>query len=176
MMEPEKLRDAFHKVEEENWQFRSFLKGRDEAEIDKLIHDMNQELFMQINCIACSNCCKLTSTVLNERDITRIAGHLNLSADDFCKQYLRGDDDGDLVIKSLPCPFLTPQGCSIYDIRPELCREYPHTNKDDMISRLVNLVNNSVICPVVFEIFERLKEIYKDEFKQYRDELAGFWG
>jgi Fe-S-cluster containining protein len=176
MLEPEKLKDAFHKVEEENWQFRSFLKGRNEAEIDQLIHKLNRELFRQIDCIACSNCCKLTGTALNKKDIAQISGRLSMSAADFIKQYLRNDDDGEMVIKLIPCPFLTAKGCSIYDIRPELCREYPYTSKADMISRLINLVNNCVICPVIFETFERLKEIYRDEFKKYQKEMAGFWG
>jgi Fe-S-cluster containining protein len=71
-----------------------------------------------------------------------------------------------------PCPFLTEKGGSIYDIRPRECRTYPHTNKTEFTSRLIVMVHNCEICPVVFEIFERLKDIYRDAFEEFKKEYA----
>jgi Fe-S-cluster containining protein len=174
MLKPEELKEAFRKVEDENWEFRSFLKGRDDQEIDRLVHKLHRELFQQIDCIACSNCCKVTGTALNQKDIDHISRRLKLSAADFQEQYLRKDAEGEMVLKTKPCPFLTEKGCSIYDIRPKVCREYPYTNKAEFIYRLINMVNNCEVCPVVFEIFERLKAVYRRDFKEFQKEMADY--
>jgi len=78
---------------------------------------------------------------------------------EFKYKYLK-NDHGEWAIKSSPCPFLTEKGCSIYEHRPQTCREYPYTNKDEIISRLINLVQNCEVCPAVFEVFEKLKRHY----------------
>jgi Fe-S-cluster containining protein len=172
MLEPGKLKEAFAKVEKENWMFRSFLKGEDEIEVDKLVHKMHRELFDKVDCIACSNCCILTRIALTPKDIEKISRRLGMMKDVFSAKYLRRNDDGDMEIYETPCPFHTEKGCSIYDIRPQDCRTYPHTNKTEITSRLIGLVNNCEICPVVFEIFERLKNIYHDAFEEYKKEYA----
>jgi uncharacterized protein len=176
MLEPGKLEKAFAKVEEENWMFRSFLKGQNEGKIDKLVHQMHQELFQQIDCLACSNCCKVISPALNKKEINEISGRLSMNADEFSKKYLQKDEEGDMLIRSKPCPFLTEKGCSIHDIKPKTCREYPYTNKAEIISRLINLVGNCEVCPVVFEIVERLKDIFRDDFEEYQEEMADLLG
>lgn len=49
--------------------------------------------------------------------------------------YLRVDEDNDKVFKSMPCPFLGEDNlCSIYDIRPKACREFPHTDRKKNLS------------------------------------------
>ncbi|MDK2986483.1 MAG: uncharacterized protein PWQ96_2127, partial [Clostridia bacterium] len=67
-MDPQNLLQASEKVEEENWLFRSFLKGQDPEEVDEIVHYLHEKLFEQIDCVACSNCCKNTSTGLENED------------------------------------------------------------------------------------------------------------
>ena len=44
----------------------------------------------------------------------------------FEAEFLQVDEDGDKVFKSMPCPFLGGDNlCSIYDVRPKACREFP---------------------------------------------------
>ncbi|MEZ5067203.1 MAG: YkgJ family cysteine cluster protein [Bacteroidia bacterium] len=41
------------------------------------------------------------------------------------------------VLKKSPCPFLLDDNhCSIYSIRPQACREYPHTIRKNIYFRL----------------------------------------
>ena len=48
----------------------------------------------------------------------------------FEAEFLQVDEDGDKVFKSMPCPFLGGDNlCSIYDVRPKACREFPHTDR-----------------------------------------------
>ncbi|AEF93170.1 protein of unknown function UPF0153 [Desulfotomaculum nigrificans CO-1-SRB] len=171
MLAPDKLKEKFKKVSKENWLFRTFLKGQEPDELDRLVNEMHKELFSKMDCVACSNCCKTIVPVLKNDDILRIANHLELSADEFKKNYLK-EMDGKWVIGARPCPFLKKQGCEIYDYRPENCKEYPYTHKNEIVFRLINLVENCEVCPIVFEIFERLKKIYKDEFKEYKRQMV----
>ena len=83
---------------------------------------------------------------------------------DFSAKYLKIDEDGDTVLKTAPCPFLGSDNyCSIYDVRPKACQEYPHTNRKDMHQILQTTFMNTMICPAVFEITERLKNILPEK-------------
>ncbi len=166
MLSPDKLARVFKKVEDDNWDFRSFLKGQDEKELDKLVHKMHKELFKDTDCISCSNCCRKIVPILEDKDIPAISSKLGISTEVFKRTYLKKDEDGRMRINKKPCPFLTDKGCSIYDCRPEACREYPFTDKTDIMGRLITMVMNCEICPVVYEIFERLKEYYADEYRK----------
>jgi hypothetical protein len=174
MLSPDKLQKAFKRVEEENWMLRAFLKGQDPDEMDSIVHNLHKELFEGYDCIACSNCCKAIVPIVEENEIKAISAQLKLTAAEFKIKYLTKTDEG-FVINKKPCPFLTESGCSVYEHRPENCREYPFTDKEKIWTRLINLVENCAVCPVVFEIFERLKKHYWDEFESYKDEYEEIW-
>jgi hypothetical protein len=79
----------------------------------------------------------------------------------FAETYLRTDEDGDRVFKALPCPFLGKDHyCSIYEDRPNACREYPHTQQRNMMQKLKITYNNTMICPAVALVVEGLKKRY----------------
>ncbi len=172
MLLPKQLEEAASHVEDINWNFRTFLKMESPDDLDTVVNQLHEELFREYDCIACSNCCKETTTDLTKEDIGRISRELNMKPKVFIKKYL-GKSEGEFMIKNLPCPFLGEEGCTIYDCRPEACREYPHTDKDEMLSRLISLMENCAICPVVFELVERLKQHYADAFKRYQQLDAG---
>jgi len=76
----------------------------------------------------------------------------------FIEKYLRLDEENDYVLQKVPCTFLgTDNYCSIYDIRPKACREFPHTDrkKFQQISSLT--LKNMAICPAAFNIVEEMK-------------------
>lgn len=86
--------------------------------------------------IACfTECCADLHLVLTPYDILRMKERLGLSAEAFLKQYTLPSTGGDsifpmvrLKMKEEPgrrCPFVTPQGCTIYEDRPGACRIYP---------------------------------------------------
>ena len=51
---------------EENWEFRAFLKQHDMAskELDTIVHRITYEVTSQIDCTKCANCCKQIKPVL----------------------------------------------------------------------------------------------------------------
>ena len=174
MLSPEKLVKAFAKVEEENWLLRAFLKAQEPDEVDKIVNMLHRELFAGFDCVACSNCCKTIVPFVETKEIQLIASKLGLTSEAYKDGFLTKTDEG-FMIKEKPCPHLGVSGCSIYEYRPKNCREYPFTDKKDISERLINLVHNCSVCPVLFEIFERLKKHYKAEFAAFRAEQAFSW-
>jgi Fe-S-cluster containining protein len=80
-------------------------------------------------------CCSNVNIALPPYDLLRLRKRLGLAADEFIRQYgdiqvldktlfpvvtLKMRDDG-----KKSCPFVTPQGCTVYEDRPNICRYYP---------------------------------------------------
>ena len=130
-------------------------------ELDSAFHQLHEEVFEEVDCLDCANCCKTTSPIFRDKDIERLASHFRIKASEFTEKYLHLDDENDYVLNSSPCPFLGEDlYCSVYESRPKACREYPHTDRKNM-SQILNLtVKNTEVCPAVGEIMERLKGVY----------------
>lgn len=126
-------------------------------ELDERIHTLHDEAFKEIDCLKCANCCKTTSPIFRDVDVKRIAKHLRMPESKFETLYLRMDEDNDWVLKQAPCHFLNDDNtCSIYEVRPLACREYPHTDRKNMQQILNLTLKNSLICLAVARIFEKL--------------------
>jgi Fe-S-cluster containining protein len=51
--------------------------------------------------------------------------------------------------------------CSVYNARPNACREYPHTQQNKVIQKLEITLQNSMICPAVADVVDGLKKHYQ---------------
>ena len=153
----EKLQLA-EKVKKENKALVKRLKKTKPKNLDDKVHQLHDEAFDNIDCLACANCCKTTSPIFYERDIDRLAKHLKMRPSTFIEQYLHKDEVGDYVLNEAPCPFLDYENyCMVYDSRPTACREYPHTNRKRFYQLLDLSLKNTEICPAVVDVFEGLK-------------------
>ena len=122
-------------------------------DLDQKFHKGHEAEFKKMDCLSCANCCKTTSPIFRDADIRRISKHLRIKEGKFISDYLRMDEEQDYVLKSSPCSFLdNDNSCSIYDVRPLACREYPHTDRKNMFQVLEITAENSLICPVVARI------------------------
>jgi len=154
----EKFRELSRGRSAGNKKFLQGLKTKDARKVDDAFHAVHEEVFAELNCLECANCCKTTSPIFYQTDIERAARFLKLKPGAFVEQYLRVDDDGDHVLKSSPCPFLDADNyCSIYESRPKACREYPHTDRKKMVQIMDLTYKNTLVCPAVLEMVERLK-------------------
>ena len=121
--------------------------------------DLHEEAFEKIDCLKCANCCKNYSPRFKMPDIKRIARHLRMKESELIDQYLRLDEEGDYVVKTVPCPFLGSDNyCSIYSVRPSDCERFPYTDEDVLIKRPALTQKNSTFCPIVYHVLERLLE------------------
>ena len=161
MIAPSKVNAAAKKLEKENMRFRSFLKNHaDYDELDQQFLGLHNELFAGYDCCKCNNCCRAYSTTIQEYEFDSIAGFLGLTKQDFLQKHLVQTSEG-YEIKS-PCSFLNENGeCAIQACKPEECRDFPHTDKPDRLGSLLGIVSFAEECPVVFEMLERLKDIYR---------------
>lgn len=143
----------------QNKLFLKRLVRKDTKEVDVLFHEAHKEVFAEIDCLTCANCCKTTSPIFYQTDIERAAKALRMKPGSFVEQYLRVDEDKDWVLKSSPCPFLEDDNkCKIYDSRPKACREYPHTDRKKMVQIMDLTYKNSLVCPAVLEMLKRIQE------------------
>jgi hypothetical protein len=144
----------------EHKRFFAQVKKQDHRLVDDTVHALHEEVFEETDCLQCGNCCRTTSPLFIDADIDRLARHLRMSPGDFTRTYLRVDEDGDYVFKAPPCPFLGHDNyCSVYEARPRACREYPHTDRKRFQQVLDLTLKNAAICPAVFEIIERWRQL-----------------
>lgn len=142
----------------ENKKFFDRLRNKKVKNLDRDFHAKHEKVFDEIDCLKCANCCKTTSPIFKDVDIDRIAKYLRIRPAELVKQHLHLDSDGDYVLNSSPCTFLGLDNyCSIYEHRPKACREYPHTDRKNMAGILPLTLENTQVCPAVFEIVEQLK-------------------
>lgn len=149
--------------EDENWKFRSYLKGLDiEAEeLDKLVHKLNDEVSSQIDCTKCANCCKVVYPILDDEDITKFTSSINISIEEFKSSCLVTSEEemGKYKFNSVPCPYLAEDMCSNYINRPKDCASFPHLHKEHFWTRLMGVVEYYSVCPIVFNVYEQLKKV-----------------
>jgi len=127
--------------------------------MDLVVHELHVQISEKIDCLSCANCCKTLGPALYDKDIERMAKALKMKPAEVVNTYLKIDEDGDYVFKSMPCPFLMPDNyCSIYENRPKACREYPHTDrrKFEQIYKLT--VQNTATCPIAYEVLSELMD------------------
>ena len=144
----------------ENKKYFDKLKKKTPKNLDYIMQDLHNAEFKKTDCLKCANCCKTTSPVFKQKDIEAISKRLKMKPSAFIDKYLHIDSDSDYVLNTAPCSFLDHENyCMIYEDRPTACREYPHTDRKKMFQLLDLTQKNTLVCPAVLEIVERLKKI-----------------
>ncbi|MDB2606680.1 YkgJ family cysteine cluster protein [Zobellia sp.] len=143
----------------ENRKFFAKLKKRQPKNLDYVMQELHDDEFKRTDCLECANCCKTTGPLFTKADVERIAKHFRQKPQKFIENCLRIDEENDYVLQQVPCTFLGADNyCSIYNVRPKACREFPHTDrkKFQQISDLT--LKNVAICPAAFNIVEKMKK------------------
>lgn len=143
--------------QKEHKKFLDGLKKKPPKNLDYVVQETHEKVFEKVDCLQCANCCKTTGPLYVEKDIERISKHLRMKQADFEAKFLRVDEDNDKVLQNLPCYFLNDDNtCSIYEVRPKACREYPHTDRKKIYQINDLMMKNTVICPAAFEFVESM--------------------
>jgi hypothetical protein len=145
----------------ENYEFLRSLKfGSYGFRPDDLASELHQRAFQIVDCTRCANCCKTMNVIFTKADVRRIAGHLGMPKAEFIDKYLEVDErNGAFKARGKPCPFLGDDDrCTIYEVRPKACQEYPHTDKKGFTGRTLGVSGNALVCPAVFWIIEQMKQ------------------
>lgn len=133
------------------------LRHKKDGELDSIINNADEQAFKKIDCLDCGNCCKTTGPKFTSKDVSRISKYLRIKPRQFSEEYLREDEDYDFVLKRVPCTFLGSDNyCSIYDVRPKACSDFPMTHMRSQKKMLPLMMTNAAICPAVESIVDEL--------------------
>lgn len=158
------LRSFKQKVRHNKKAFKSFLtkiERRPPKGLDKLAEKIDAEVWQEVDCLSCANCCKTMSPTYNKADIKRIAEFLDMTSQQFIDKWLYFDEkDGDWMNKSQPCQFLDPKThyCSIYEVRPADCAGFPHLKKKKMVEYIHVHQQNVEYCPATYRMVEKMMD------------------
>ena len=155
-----KIKKIAAKREDENFRFRAFLKGKDSKEVDSVVHQLHTKIASQIDCSLCGNCCYCLKSKVSKEDITVLARLENISPEKYLTCYCE-EEMGSIYLKDIPCRYMDGKKCSIYEHRPIQCKTFPYTSKEGFISRLWGMIGFYAICPIVFNLMEELKDIFR---------------
>jgi uncharacterized protein len=115
---------------DENSRFRLFLKTRcklDPDEIDQRVFETTRRVWAGIDCTTCANCCRELTPTFSEEEVDRVARRLGTERQQFIETYLERTEahsDNPWQTRTIPCPFLKDNLCSIYEDRPGDCSGY----------------------------------------------------
>ncbi|MFN8305851.1 MAG: YkgJ family cysteine cluster protein [Ferruginibacter sp.] len=132
--------------------------------LDALTRKLEPEVWKEVDCLTCANCCKTMSPTFTKADIKRISGHFEMTPEAFSKKWLRKDRTGDIMNKVEPCQFLNlaDNKCSIYEIRPADCAGFPHLPKSKMVDYMHVHKQNIEYCPATYKLVEKMEERMKE--------------
>ena len=163
-MEAVNFRSFRQKVRHNKKALRSFLSRISKNPprgLDNITAAVEKEVWKEVDCLSCANCCKTMSPTFTKTDIKRISKHFSQTPEQFTKQWLRKDRGGDLLNKTEPCQFLNLKDnkCSIYAIRPLDCSGFPHLPKKKMVEYMHVHKQNIEYCPATYKLVEKMQRL-----------------
>ncbi|MDE3234643.1 MAG: YkgJ family cysteine cluster protein [Bacteroidota bacterium] len=163
-MQSVNLRSFNQKVRHNKRAFKRYL-GKIEKNpprrLDKIAEEIDKEVWQEIDCLSCANCCKKMSPTFTTKDIKRISAHVGMTADEFKEKWLYLDKkDKDWMNTKQPCQFLDLRTnmCSIYEVRPADCAGFPHLTKKKMVEYIHVHQQNIQYCPATYRMVEKMIE------------------
>src|SRR3954464_4931136 len=162
-MQPVSLYSFRKKVSIYKKLFRRYLSKVEKlkpAGLDKLAENLNAEVWQEVDCLSCANCCKTMTPTFTNKDIRRISAHLGMTQKAFREKWLYKDKTGDWMNVKQPCQFLDLKTnmCDIYAVRPRDCAGFPHHTKKKMVEYLHMYKQNIEFCPATYRLVEYMNE------------------
>ena len=142
--------------------------------------------------VPCFNqCCRDINQYLTPYDIYRLKNRLNMTSGDFLNKYTVehiGPQTGLPIVslKALPredlrCPFVSDEGCQVYEDRPASCRTYPLARAVSQSRETGQLVENYALMQEphckgfgqkkVQTVREWIRDQEIDEYNRFNDML-----
>ena len=141
-------------------QFLGHLDDLVPEDMPDLVAKQEEKVWKAIDCTECANCCKTMTPTFRRSDVIRISAHLGMKPQEFVSKWLHKEEkSGDWVNTTQPCQFLDGNRCSIYEVRPKDCAEFPHHNKKPFDAYNETFNNNLVHCPATLLLVSKLKKV-----------------
>ncbi|HSZ84959.1 MAG TPA: YkgJ family cysteine cluster protein [Puia sp.] len=140
--------------------FLSRLEKKPFRGLDKFVTEADKNIWKEVDCLSCANCCKTMSPTYTKTDVKRISKHLGMTQKAFREKWLYKDKSGDWMNVKQPCQFLDLKTnmCSVYSVRPRDCAGFPHHTKRRMVDYMHMYKQNIEYCPATFKVVEKIME------------------
>ena len=161
-IKPVNLRSFKQRVRHNKRSFRQFLTKLEKQPaktLQPLTVRLEKEVWKEVDCLSCANCCKTMTPTFNAKDIKRISAHFGQTEEEFKTKWLRREKGGDRdwLNKTEPCQFLDLKTniCSIYEVRPADCAGYPHLSKK--LKDYGHVYKQNIeCCPATYKLVEKM--------------------
>jgi len=161
------LRSFKQRIRHRKTAFRRFLTKLEKhppKNLDQLTAVTSKEVWKEVNCITCANCCKNMTPTYTAQDMRRISGHLGITVREFKDKWLYKErGTGDWMNRNTPCQFLDLDTnlCTIYEVRPLDCAGFPHLPRKKMVEFMHVHKQNVEYCPATYRMVEKMMEKLK---------------
>jgi Fe-S-cluster containining protein len=122
-----------------------------------------------IDCTRCGNCCRSLDVYITPEDAQTLSEAVDVPVHAVMTRYVDLDSARRVgewgKLRQHPCPFLRGSLCSVYAHRPQTCRTYPMFTPDFRWT-LEDLIDGAALCPIIFNVLERMVEITDDLSRQ----------
>jgi len=152
--EPHRLKPLFS--------FLNRLKRDPPRNLQSIAVKAASNVWNEIECLSCANCCKTMTPTYTNADIKKIASYLQISTDEMKSKWLKKErGTGNWLNKTTPCQFLDPgtNMCNVYEVRPADCAGFPHLTRKKFVDYLHVHQQNLDECPATFKMVERMNEM-----------------
>jgi uncharacterized protein len=141
--------------------FRRFLNKMEKTPaigIAKMTAAIDKEVWQEVDCLTCANCCKKMTPTFTPKDLKRVSAHFGQTVEEFKTKWLKKERNGDWVNTTQPCQFLNLKDnkCSIYAVRPDDCAGFPHLTKKKFEEYAHVHKQNIDYCPATFKMVAKL--------------------
>jgi Fe-S-cluster containining protein len=162
LIQPVNLRSFKQKARHNKRIFRRFLTKLEKKQpegFQSLVTRLDKEVWKEVDCLSCANCCKTMTPTFTTKDIKRISAHFGQTQDEFKNKWLKRERGGDRdwLNKTEPCQFLDMKTnmCSIYEVRPADCSGFPHLSRK--FSDFAHIHKQNVeYCPATYKLVEKM--------------------
>ena len=164
-MQAVNLKSFKQKVGRNKTAFKRFLNRVNKnppKNIDELTPKLEKEVWKEVDCLSCANCCKTMTPTYTTADIKRISAHFGQTPKQFKDQWLKFDKkEGDWQNKIQPCQFLNLKTnmCSIYEIRPTDCSGFPYLTIKKITDYMHVHKQNIEYCPATYKMVEKMQKL-----------------
>jgi len=115
------------------------------------------------DCVRCGNCCKMNTPIIaQDNEVWAIAKFLKMPKVEVMAKYFKRHANQQIAVKDSPCPFLEPDCCTIYPVRPDVCRRFPFISDLSILSltKKKTIVVNDY-CPASIKAIEFYRRWYE---------------
>ena len=154
------IRRMGEKNRAENGKFRAWLKRH--SFVERRFKRIAEETEDAIDCRACANCCRVATTRVTDRDVERLSKFLGMKPGAFLREYTTETEDEGRILRrdENGCVFLSGNDCTVYEGRPDTCRDFPHLvhGNGSFLSRMWEMPDRATYCPIVYNSLEAFKD------------------